>query len=257
MPNSAKTDFLEDIDRARAILAHSNSLPDGLLKDDLRRSAWMFSVGALDAYFCDAFADIIARVLNCKREEPAINIPDNLENLKVPVVAVISSATDDGWRWRLVARDLIEDENVLSFKKIKELFNRFFPENRKVLCNDHLADWILHRESQRRLFGISRNEFKKLLDKPRSNALDKSKKQLSERFEFIFQRRHDCIHNCDRPKVAIQRAGIDTAKKVGKVIDDISFFVNRMDETIIKEFKAYLKGLGFSARLRNKWTNNL
>lgn len=257
MPNSAKTDFLEDIGRARAILAHSNSLPDGLLKDDLRRSAWMFSVGALDAYFCDAFADLIARVLNCRREEAAIDIPDNLENLKVPVIAVISSAPSDGWRWRLAARELIEDDNVLSFKKIKELFNRFFPERKKVLCSDHLADWILHPESQRRLFGISRTEFKKLVDKPRNLALDKAKKQLSDRFEYIFQRRHDCIHNCDRPKVAIQRAGLDTAEKVGKVIDDISFFVNRMDETIIEEFKAYLKSLGFSARLRNKWTKNL
>ncbi|AHF94673.1 hypothetical protein OPIT5_23270 [Opitutaceae bacterium TAV5] len=217
----------------------------------------MFSVGALDAYFCDAFADLIAKVLNCKREESGVDIPDNLENLKIPVIAVISSDPSDGWRWRLAARELIEDDNVLSFKKIKELFNRFFPDGRKVLCNDHVADWILHKDSRRRLFGISRTEFRKLVDKPRNIALENSKKQLGERFESIFQRRHDCIHNCDRPKVAIQRAGIDTAEKVEKVIDDISFFVNRMDETIIKEFKAYLKGLGFSAKLRNKWTQNL
>jgi hypothetical protein len=257
MPKSAMKDFEEDISRARAILAHSETLPAGLLKDDLRRSSWMFSVGALDAYFCDAFADLIARVLNCKREEPQIVIPDNLQNLKVPAVVVLSSSAGEGWRWRLAARGLIEDDNVLSFKKLRELFNRFFPDNRKVLCKEHIALWILHRDSVRRLFGVTRHEFKKLTEKPKNVAIEKAKIQLSERFELIFQRRHDCIHNCDRPKVAVQRAGVENKEKVEKVIADTSFFVHRMDETIIVEFKDYLKALGFSAKLRNKWTQNL
>ena len=217
----------------------------------------MFAVGALDAYFCDAFADILARVLNCKREEPVVPIPNNLEGLRVPVLAVIKDANGESWKWRLAARELIEDDNVLSFKKIKELFNRFFPDQRKVLCDDHLAAWILHPKAKHRLFAVTGPVFRALVGKPKTKALANAKEHLSERFEGIFQRRHDCIHNCDRPKVAIQRSGIETEDKVSKIVDDIEFFVERMDETIIIEFKAYLKGLGFSALIRNKWTQNL
>ncbi|MGO8902323.1 MAG: hypothetical protein ACLQU5_28835 [Isosphaeraceae bacterium] len=44
--------------RATAIVAHADPLPaatpaEQMLRSDLLRSAWMFSVGALDAYFCD------------------------------------------------------------------------------------------------------------------------------------------------------------------------------------------------------------
>ena len=37
-----------------------------LLRDDLLRSAWMFSVGAMDAFFCDLYADLLASVLMSK-----------------------------------------------------------------------------------------------------------------------------------------------------------------------------------------------
>jgi hypothetical protein len=60
MPRTALAHFSEDLARARAIVAHADPLPqttesEGLLRSDLLRGAWMFAVGALDAYFCDAY----------------------------------------------------------------------------------------------------------------------------------------------------------------------------------------------------------
>lgn len=63
MPATALQHFQEDIGRARAIVSHADPLPRGtpaeqLLRADLLRSAWMFAVGALDAFFCDAYPDL-------------------------------------------------------------------------------------------------------------------------------------------------------------------------------------------------------
>jgi hypothetical protein len=57
VPGTAFSHFQRDIGRARAIVAHADLLPHGtpaeqLLRGDLWRSAWMFGIGALDAYFC-------------------------------------------------------------------------------------------------------------------------------------------------------------------------------------------------------------
>ena len=63
MPATALQHFREDIARAKAIVSHAAPLPlstggEKLLRSDLLPSAWMFAVGALDAYFCDAYTDI-------------------------------------------------------------------------------------------------------------------------------------------------------------------------------------------------------
>jgi hypothetical protein len=74
VPKTALQHFQEDIGRARAIVGHAVDAPQGdaaarLLRSDLLRSAWMFAVGALDAYFCDAYTDLIAATAISK--EPA------------------------------------------------------------------------------------------------------------------------------------------------------------------------------------------
>ena len=70
MPTTALAHFGEDVARARAIVAHADPLPaatpaEQMLRSDLLRSAWMFSVGALDAYFCDAYTDMVAAWTVC------------------------------------------------------------------------------------------------------------------------------------------------------------------------------------------------
>ena len=121
---TAKRHFDEDIQRAHNLRIHASNLQDSQVRDDILRSTWMMAVGASDAYFCDAYADLIARTLRAKDMEPAIKLPERLGNLQVPVTAVIREA--GGWRWRMAARGLIERENVLSLNQIKSLFNHFF-----------------------------------------------------------------------------------------------------------------------------------
>ena len=65
MPTTALAHFGEDVARARAIVAHADPLPaatpaEQMLRSDLLRSAWMFSVEALDAY-----TDIVAAWTVC------------------------------------------------------------------------------------------------------------------------------------------------------------------------------------------------
>ena len=71
MPATALNHFDQDVARARAIVAHADPLPrtnaaEQMLRSDLLRSAWMFAVGAIDAYFCDAYTDIVAATIISK-----------------------------------------------------------------------------------------------------------------------------------------------------------------------------------------------
>jgi len=247
---TAKKHFDEDIARARAILTHAGTLPDSLLKDDLCRSAWMFGVGALDAYFSDAFGDLIARTLRAMQAESSVSVPDRFQNLKVPVATVIRTNPSDGWRWRMAARELIEEDNVLAIEKIRSLFNQFFPSTNKLFGKARIESWILDPKSNSRLFAITKSAFAALSPgNAKNTVIDQATKQLEARFEVIFQRRHDCIHNCDRPRVKPQPLnGTGTATNV---ISDIVFLVHHCHTALVARYPEYLKDLGFSAVTRN------
>lgn len=197
---TAKKHFDEDVERAKELLNHAESLPEGSVRDDIVRSSWMMSVGAADAYFCDAYADLIARTLQAKHKDRGIKIPDRLNNLRIPVVAAIHPS--GGWGWRMAARGLIENQSVLSLAGIKNLFNHFFQKSDRLLNVDTIGSWIDHRESKYRLFGFSRTDYRKAKDKRKLN--EQGLEKFEKRMKAIFQRRHDYIHNCDRPKVALQ-----------------------------------------------------
>ncbi len=78
MLKGAKQHFDEDIERAEVLCSHAKNLPASVLKDDILRAAWMMAVGACDAFFCDAYADLISRTLRAKDLEPSIDVPDRL-----------------------------------------------------------------------------------------------------------------------------------------------------------------------------------
>jgi hypothetical protein len=82
------------------------------------------------------------------------------------------------------------------------------------------------------------------------NARDSALDQFNERFRVIFQRRHDCIHNCDRPRVSPQPLG--KGGTVLKVIQDIELLVNRCDEHISTEFREFLTRVGCTAATINQ-----
>lgn len=214
------------------------------LRSDLLRSAWMFSVGALDAYFCDAYTDMIAATAASKCRQPEINLPDWAYDIKFPLRAVLEQYDNSNWRWRMAARKMMERENVISLSAIQTLFNKFFRDGHK-LFGDVLDIWLSHSDAKIRLFGVSRADYLAKTNNDKDVARKSAKKQLEDRFRAIFQRRHDCIHNCDRPRVSPQP--LDKGGTVLKVIQDIEFLVYRCDEHIKNEFKEFLIAIGCSA----------
>lgn len=149
----------------------------------------------------------------------------------------------------MAARELMEDESVLSLEKIKSLFNQFCRDTAKLVTAKSIEPWILHRTSRQRLFGITATSYRRLPAAQRAAAREDAVTHFSERLDAVFQRRHDCIHNCDRPKVALQPI---TDAALAKAIEDIEFLVTRSSVTLCDEFSAYLSGLGFNGHTRNQ-----
>jgi hypothetical protein len=255
MPTTALAHFTEDVARARAIVAHADPLPTGtaaeqMLRSDLLRSAWMFAIGAMDAYFCDAYTDIVAATIISKDRYNALALPDFFYKIKFPVRSILEApAVYANWKWRMAAREMMADENVLSLDEVKKLFNKFFRPGHKFFF-DLLDDWIRHPQAKVRLFGITRRDYAARDAAGQLRARHDAIAQLTERFESIIQRRHDCIHNCDRPRVAPQRLVLGGT--VIKVIEDVEFLVHRCDEHINSEFRQFLLTRGCPAAIINQ-----
>ena len=135
----------------------------------------------------------------------------------------------------------MERENVLSLPAVQSLFNKFFRKGHRFF-RDQTADWIVHPESKKRLFGITRAAFHALAPNQKGQAVEGAQEQMEDRYRDLFQRRHDCIHNCDRPKVSPQP--LQLGGTVLKVIEDSEFLVHRCDEHIDTEFRTFLLGTG-------------
>lgn len=254
MPATALQHFTEDIARARAISGHANGLPyasasERMLRSDLLRSSWMLAVGALDAYFCDAYTDVVAATAGSKSRQPDIVLPEWAYEIKLPLRAVLESYNNANWRWRMAARKLMERENVLGLETISKLFNKFFRKGRKFFV-ELFDQWIVHPEATFRMFDVSGAEFAAMTPAEMEITKKVARPRFEERFDFIIQRRHDCIHNCDRPRNKPQP--LDKAETVLKVIQDIDFLVHRCDEHIGEEFRQFLVGVGCSKQTITK-----
>ncbi len=207
MPTTALNHFNQDLARARSILDHADPLPrptadERLLRSDLFRSAWMFAVGALDAYFCDAYSDLIAATVISKSRRPSITLPAWVMEIEVPVMAILEEYKKENWRWRMAARKMTERQNVLSLQTIKGLFNRFFLETQRFFRDDLLHAWIMRPDSSKRLFATTHTAYSAMPDLVRAVARKQALQKMQDRYDQIFQRRHDCIHNCDRPRLS-------------------------------------------------------
>jgi len=249
VPATALQHFREDIARARAIIAHAVPLPkisdeQRRLRSDLFRSAWMFAVGALDAYYCDAYTDIVAATASSKSRQPGITLLPWVYEIRFPLRAILEEYDNPNWRWRMAARKMMERENVIKFSTIQTLFNKFFRKGHRFF-GDLLDVWISRPDAKIRLFGVSPVKYLAMSDAEKHKAREEADDQLEDRFRAIFQRRHDCIHNCDRPRMSPQP--LDRSGTVLKVIEDIEFLVHRSDEHINTEFHQFLVGVGCSA----------
>lgn len=249
MPETALQHFREDIGRARAIIQHADPLPratpdEAMLRSDLLRSAWMFAVGAIDAYFSDAYADIVAATALSKQRQPSIVLPDSIQEIKVPIRAVLETYDARDWRWRMAARAMVDSTTFLSLESIQKSFNPFFRKGHRFF-GDKLDQWIQHPASKIRLFGLSADDYRLLDDAGRAEARKaKVNGQFRDRYKEMFDRRHDCIHNCDRPRLSPQR--LTRAATVERVIQDAEFLVERCDEHIATEFREFLRKCGGS-----------
>lgn len=244
--------FDEDIRRARDLRQHAETLPPGELRRDIFRASWMTAVGAFDAYFCDAYGDLLARTFRAKMAQPGVELPKKMKNITVPIPIVLTNDLSGGWAWRMIARDLIEKDNVLSIKKVKDLFNMFFRNTHKLFTSNGapLDRWIERQQVMQRLFGFQRTAYRQAVGVAKSNLKKSAIDKIESRLGMIFQRRHDCIHNCDRPKTAILNRHI-TPDYVRGVTVDIEYIVHRCQEDLITEFPIFLTGLGFNAVTRN------
>lgn len=247
MPATAFQHFNEDIARVGELIAHAGTLPlvspaEQVLRSDILRSAWMFSVGALDAYYSDAYTDVVAATIIAKSRHAAMVLPDFFYEIRFPIRAVLEPyAANINWRWRMAARRMMDRENVLSLATIQGLFNKFFRRGQRFF-GDLLDSWITHPQAKKRLFGITRTAYVGLVGAAKDNARTAAREQLEERFREIIQRRHDCIHNCDRPRVSPQRLVL--CGTVLKVMQDIQFLVERCEEHINLEFRQFLLQCG-------------
>jgi hypothetical protein len=252
VPTTALRHFEQDIGRARAVAAHADrqalgTAAERLLQGDLRRSAWMFGVGALDAYFCDAYTDIVAATIIAKSRYPALVLPEFFHDIRFPVRSILEPYTNNvNWRWRMAARKMMERETVLSLAAIQTLFNKFLSNGRRFF-RDLLPNWIVHPDARRRLFGVTAARFRALPPNLQAQAVTDAHRWFADRFRVIFQRRHDCIHNCDRPRVSPQPLPVATL--VLSALEDVEFLVRRSDEHINVEFRQFLLGTGCPAAI--------
>ena len=204
----------------------------------------MFAVGALDAYFCDAYTDIVAATASSKSRQPTITLPEWVYEIKFPLRAILEEYDNENWRWRMAARKMMERETVISLAAIQGLFNKFF-RNGQRFFRDQLDAWMSRPDAKIRLFGISQVDYLAKNPQDKRVAREAAIDQFNERFRAIFQRRHDCIHNCDRPRVSPQP--LERGGTVQKVIQDVEFLVHRCDEHINAEFRLFLLTAGCSA----------
>lgn len=246
--------FSEDIQRARNLRVHAENLPVGELRKDVFRSSWMMAVGAFDAYFCYAYGDLLARTFRAKQIQPEIDLPGKMKNITVPIPVILSQDLTGGWAWRMIARDLIEKDNVLSIQKIKRLFNVFCRDSHKLFTADGqpLERWIDKQQNMHRLFGFQRTRYRQAANgAPKAQLRKEAIDKIDRRLGMIMQRRHDCIHNCDRPKYAIKNLHM-TPPYVRGVIVDLEYIVNRCQEELISEFPIFLTSRGFNPVTRNR-----
>lgn len=260
--------FNEEMKRAKAIVAHAKSMTSckkrklvlaeeaaqrKSLQSDLYRSAWMFAVGAADAFFCDARTELLTATLIAKSRQPEVSSVELLATIdKLPIPAsvvfeALQAVTDNrrpNWKFRMAVRSLMEIESALSVEKIKVWYNPFLlkgTKNRKgaKLFQDVLQNWCSRSGATNRLFGRKKGVYDE----------DAARKQFSKRLSKIFQRRHDLIHCCDRPKNEPQP--IKTERTVSDVIRDLTFVVENTKNHLNTEFKNWLKTAGFSAQTIN------
>lgn len=137
---------------------------------------------------------------------------------------------------------------MVAMERIRDTFNSFLRHGQKLFEANVIDHLIMNLNAPQRLTGITPTNYRKLTGKPLASAKKAARKKIVARFRDIFQRRHDCIHNCDRPKLALQQL---TPSSTKKVLQDIALLVEYCDSHFESEFNEYLRTVGANAQTRN------
>ena len=225
VPTTPRNHFDDDISRAWDLhaLAVSAEPADAPLATDVARVAVAFGVGAMDAYLCDAFTDTLARCLKSCRN--GHELPNGYAKLELPIGPLMTGyAVRENWALRMAARALMERDNLLQLGRLKELLNPALPPGHK-LWNDIAQEYV--DLDRKRLTGFRKSEYAALTGQAKAKAPNKASNAILTRMGEIVQRRHDIVHNCDRPKAAKQWLSLAAAKKM---LADVEDFVVVLDE---------------------------
>lgn len=228
MPTTARIHFDDDIARADLLRIEASRVQTDGLARDIRISGVALAVGALDAYLCDAYVDCLATVLRAyflgewkgrlpryyaKQQLPAGEILDNSRKMR-PL-----------WSIRMAARKVMERDDMLSIGRLPDYFNPILPAGQKLWV-DFLPR--IQGHGYARLSGPrSAAEIAAMAGKAKESATKASIEAIKSRLSAIIQIRHDWIHNCGRPKAAIQPL---TDGEARVRIRDIRIFVTELDD---------------------------
>ena len=182
-----------------------------------------FGVGALDAYLCDAFTDTLARCLKNCRQTGHVP-PTGYARLELPIGPLLTDyAVRHNWGLRMAARALMEKDNLLRLSRLKSLLNPALPAGHK-LWDDLAQDFV--DLDRKRLAGMRKSSYARSQAERKPRVRGRFRPTCSRMGEIV-QRRHDVVHNCDRPRTAKQRTSLPKAKKM---LVDIEDFATILDD---------------------------
>lgn len=199
-----------------------------MLGNDLLLSSVAMSIGAMDAYLCDAFVDCLTAALRSYRKGTWAGVfPSGYAKQNLPAgILLTTKASRPDWAIRMAARNLMERQNVLSISLVDDLFNPILPPAQKLWLG-YIPVLIAHNRA--RLTRHTSNTIAGLSGKPLEDAKKQATLALKKRIGLIVQDRHDWIHNCARPKSAIKQTNATAAKRA---IDDVKLFVTTIDDHV-------------------------
>jgi hypothetical protein len=126
----------------------------------------------------------------------------------------------------MAAREIMERDNMLQISRIEGMFNPALPSANRLWGNVIGSYAALNRQRLTRWNATD-------LTTGNTQTRDRRRKEaiaaLKKRIGSIVQRRHDIVHNCDRPKVALQSL---TTTQAQRMVADIHDFVRILDNHI-------------------------
>lgn len=232
MTTTFRRHFDDDISRAESLLSLANGASPALKKgsrtDDVRLAAVAMAVGAMDAYFCDAYVDCLAKRLQSFKVG-VLDLPPSYAQRSLPAEALIrpTQTIRPNWALRMAARGVMERENVLDLNRVADLFNPVLPKGQKLWPS--VMGPIIHMD-WKRLTGMGTARYQSLGSKEKAGARASAVGTMKKRLKGTIQIRHDWIHNCGRPKSVIRQL---TVNQADARIREVRLIVETVDQHLM------------------------